>query len=39
MYEITKAYPLLSQYYGFLVGPAHTIPTAIFGLVAGSAAK
>jgi MFS family permease len=39
IYEIGQAYPLLSSYYGFLVGPAHTIPTAIFGLVAGSAAR
>ena len=38
-FEISTAYPSLSKYYGFLVGPAHTIPTAIFGLVAGSAAK
>lgn len=38
-FEISAAYPQLSKYYGFLVGPAHTVPTAIFGLVAGSAAK
>lgn len=36
IYEIGKAYPLLTNYYGLLVGPGHTIPTAIFGLLAGS---
>jgi predicted MFS family arabinose efflux permease len=39
VYEIGKAYPQLGQYYGLLVGPAHTIPTAIFGLIAGSLTK
>ena len=35
-FEIARAYPLLNQYYGLLVGPAHTIPTAVFSLVAGA---
>lgn len=35
-FEIAQAYPLLNQYYGLLVGPAHTIPTAVFSLVAGA---
>lgn len=35
IFEIGKAYPKLGKYYGLLVGPAHTIPTAIFGLIAG----
>jgi MFS family permease len=39
VYEISKFYPQLNQYYGLLVGPAHTIPTAIFGLLAGALTK
>lgn len=36
MYEISSAYPLMSDYYGFLVGLFYTMPYAITGLFAGN---
>ena len=38
-YEIASAYPLLHDYYGWLVGFAFTLPYSIAGLYAGSLAK
>jgi hypothetical protein len=38
-FEIATAYPMLHEYYGWLVGFAFTLPYSVAGLYAGSLAK